>query len=139
MDTTNNPQYGHFAVRLAELTEPILGFGYSLGMCSMSGKTSYGVFKINHARRSYDHPENTDPKKAHKIDLEPVSSIHFQRRDWYSGSVLDSYSIKNGYTRVFNNYDKALAYANMKNGIQEVKPQNKIQNAIQAIRKFFHK
>jgi len=115
MSITDNIQYGHYIVRMAELTEPILGFGYSLNICSMSGKYAYGVFKINHARYSYDDKENNNPMKAFKLDLEPVSGPHFQRRDWYTSSVLSSWDIVEGHSKVFDNYDEALTFAQEQN------------------------
>lgn len=111
MITTLNPQYGHYMVRKMNAVEDL-----PFGFCSITNNQIYGIFKINHARYSYDIASYTDPRKAYKIDLEPVGLTCFQRRDWYTGDMFNPETCQ-----IFDNYYEALNWANSMNCINEVK------------------
>ncbi|WQJ53810.1 MAG: hypothetical protein [Wendovervirus sonii] len=118
METTQNPQYGHFIVRESYITEPVLGFGYSLGMCSVTNKTKYGVFKINHAKYSYEIENCENPVKAYKVDLEPMDSENFIRRDFYAIDVFSQFDYAHCNVKIFDNFEEAQDYANEMNRLK---------------------
>ena len=103
MITTSNPQYGHFVVRKC---------------CVTKNSRTYGIFRINHARNSYDDPENTDPRKAFKIDLEPVGKTDFVRKDWYVSGTISEREQKACRYQSFDNYYEALNWAESMNNMK---------------------